>query len=1176
MEPVSDGTLERSPSHNSTTSVRSRHSDTVRIKPRKHASQSSSIQAATPSDKSLTSFPSLSPETPPGSSLSLPNEALRPPPSPTPQKTPKASVPPILASLTVSTPSVQKRSPLFDDSPINAHQLPGALHHTTDEHILRLVARNGAVALVRQLAEDIAGRDAQISLLKRRTEKRERALRKMLLECEVSNLDIEARLRKDEASHAADDLAGGLKNKRTSPVRTGTGAATENVEGSIDEMMNAAMADTVGVFAGPPSSDTDDRNATIRALESVMASDDEAKSLYSDTAQRAKSNTAKGWKDYIWTSRGTSRKTSRSSSIIGEANDELGTAGMERVPSGGAGRRKALQNDLFTPPDASSLTGNGNVTTISDTLAIGRDADSSSRKASTSVASWALKLVAGNPLGSKDEQRPTRDRRSTNTSVATAAAQGSRRSSTASSKTVHSAKAALMKVNASAASQRPPRSTPLIGVGPTGTIKASGAAKHSNGPASPQASSLSAGANNSGPVEMDTILPPDAQPPTVTQVYNAYHPSEHLTDRFGFIYDQKRKKKALHVAEGKSDVLDLDKLEMLTPGRDNFGVATEDDGLASPKETASPSSGSRPDTPHSEDGAAKGTTGRRWQDYLTTATFPTELLLHTPSAGVLPTVTTFEATASRKPSHSALLDPGSVVKSSAKSSTTRIVSGNAAFAKLDSPTSATPVAVKDESEPVRLLLNQLTELHDSLQRERTTKWNDFLRKVRAERRKETESAAAAAAAATATTRENRSQTALMPEVSLADGEVVGVAGLGNKGKVGRAKWNEFKSLVLGGIPVAYRAKIWAECSGASALRVPGYYDDLVRHGIDDATVNAQISMDIHRTLTDNIYFRKGPGVAKLNEVLSAYARRNAEVGYCQGMNLIAASLLLIMPTAEDTFWMLTSMIENILPPTYYDHSLLASRADQQVLRQYVRENLPKLSDHLDQLGIELEALSFQWFLSVFTDCLSAEALFRVWDVVLCTNDGSTFLFQVALALLKLNERRLLACTNPSSVYSYINHHMTNHAISIDSLIQASEALSRVVKRDDVEQRRSKVLEQEKERSRLRLQRVEENNKNPRDNAVIDLSDPAAAAAATTPTPSLKLSALENDHNDHQQHHDNENANQATTTTTTDTADESEGGNDSLQDDDSSPLELQIHSPVPINDDESESQPEQES
>ena len=79
--------------------------------------------------------------------------------------------------------------------------------------------------------------------------------------------------------------------------------------------------------------------------------------------------------------------------------------------------------------------------------------------------------------------------------------------------------------------------------------------------------------------------------------------------------------------------------------------------------------------------------------------------------------------------------------------------------------------------------------------------------------------------------------------------------------------------------------------------------------------------------------------------------------------------------------------------------------------------------------------------------------------------GSTFLFQVALALLKLNEPQLLTtCTTPAALYTYINHQMTNHAISIDGLIQASEALRNMVRREDVVSRRAIALQQMRESS----------------------------------------------------------------------------------------------------------------
>jgi hypothetical protein len=563
---------------------------------------------------------------------------------------------------------------------------------------------------------------------------------------------------------------------------------------------------------------------------------------------------------------------------------------------------------------------------------------------------------------------------------------------------------------------------------------------------------------------MDRILPEESRPPTLVQHHNKFiGSSEYLTDRFGFIYDQRRKKRQSEAAAELSRQKHSSNVESLGDGRSvlkKLGIQDEDDEAAA----ASSSNGAaaRPSSSSSEDQNGKPVT-KTWADYLKLATHPTELLSHTPSAAPITTVESAEAEFSGpKMSQITLTKRGSLPTSSAnpEPSPSRIVSGNAELSvTTPSPGPSTPISpYPPQIDPVKSLLDQMSDLHDNLQREKSVRWNEFLRKVRAGNKRD---------GVAASTSEGGSKGYVAPETFLADGEMVGIASLGNKGKVGRAKWQEFRRLVLGGIPVALRAKVWTECSGAAALRIPGYYEDLVNNGKDDPTIATQIQMDITRTLTDNIFFRTGPGVQKLNEVLLAYSRRNPEVGYCQGMNLITACLLLILPTAEDAFWVLATMIENILPQNYYDAHLLTSRADQSVLRSYVVELLPRLSAHLDELEIELEALTFQWFLSVFTDCLSAEALFRVWDVVLCMHDGSTFLFQVALALLKLNERALLQCDTPAGVYHYINHQMTNHAISIDGLIQASDALGKVIKRKDVEERRAKAVSHEQEVMRQR-------------------------------------------------------------------------------------------------------------
>ena len=899
------------------------------------------------------------------------------------------------------------------------------------------------MSLVRQLAEDLASRDAEMTILRRRADERERELKKMLREVEVSNLDIETRL------HRLENGADGKIKLQNPPLRadgkklgrTNVKETMPGVTNGIDEMMGEAMQDHVG--PNPEldegyldSLDEADRQATLKA-RSVFSKASDGRSTLSSTDSGRPNSTLRGWKDYLWSANATSGKTSRASSIVsdytGDGEDTMRARGL----SGSNARRKGLDDDLFEPLARASTNQSSDAT--------------QSRKSSTSVASWTMKLFAGNTQAG---QGTVRGRSAT---TGDGQPKNTRTASTTSGPAPTSAKAALMKVNSMETSARSSRkATQPLTLAQSNITKVISPPSISQTPVSPNAVDT---ATNLGPVEMDTIHPPDSKPPTLTQFNNYNDTGDLLIDRFGFIYDQRRRKREAkptkNHARGKSNA--SANVELLSGTLESFKNQDPDQISQGSKATSVP----RPDTPASVDDKMEERPTKRWQDYLKVATFPTELLSHTPSAKPATKVINADSPSPVKRSPTVGDARGSLPSTSLKPEPemSPVTAGNAEMSKaLLDPSTAQATSTSSEGEPVKLLLAQLTELHDNLQREKTVKWNGFLRKVRAERKKEGETAAGS---------DHRSQQAVMPEMLLTDAELIGVAGLGNKGKVGRAKWKEFRQLVLAGIPVEYRAKIWAECSGATALRVPGYYDDLVASETDDPIIVSQIQMDIHRTLTDNIFFRKGPGVTKLNEVLLAYSRRNPQVGYCQGMNLITASLLLVMPTAEDAFWLLTTIIENVLPQHYYDHSLLASRADQQVLRQYVAEVLPKLSAHLVELGIDLGTLTFQWFLSVFTDCLSAEALFRVWDVIFCFNDGSTFLFQVALALLKLNEAQLLECDSASRIYGYIGNEMTDHAISIDGLIGASEALKKVVQRGEVDERRYMAVEEEREREKGR-------------------------------------------------------------------------------------------------------------
>jgi hypothetical protein len=144
-------------------------------------------------------------------------------------------------------------------------------------------------------------------------------------------------------------------------------------------------------------------------------------------------------------------------------------------------------------------------------------------------------------------------------------------------------------------------------------------------------------------------------------------------------------------------------------------------------------------------------------------------------------------------------------------------------------------------------------------------------------------------------------------------------------------------------------------------------------------------------MPNNVFFGgNGPGIPKLERVLVAFSRHNPTIGYCQGsmplagvdlVNVITATLLLIHSTDEEAFWGLVAIIERILPDGYFTPDLIASRADQRVLKRLVRELCPRVHIHLQRLGVDLEAITFNWFLSVFTDCLPAEVLQSILSTI---------------------------------------------------------------------------------------------------------------------------------------------------------------------------------------------------
>ncbi|XP_057859886.1 uncharacterized protein LOC131068664 isoform X2 [Cryptomeria japonica] len=214
-----------------------------------------------------------------------------------------------------------------------------------------------------------------------------------------------------------------------------------------------------------------------------------------------------------------------------------------------------------------------------------------------------------------------------------------------------------------------------------------------------------------------------------------------------------------------------------------------------------------------------------------------------------------------------------------------------------------------------------------------------------------------------------------------------------------------KRLIRQGIPPVVRPKLWFMASGAAKKRstVPhSYYQDLIQAVEGMVTpATSQIDQDIARTFPTHPWLDAEEGHASLRRVLVAYSFRDSRVGYCQGMNYVAALLLLVMKTEEDAFWMLAVLLENVLFNDCYADNLYGCHVEQMVFKDLLAKMFPRLARHFEDLDFDVSLVATEWFLCLFAKSLPSETTMRIWDLLF--SEGTNVLFRVALAIFKTQE-----------------------------------------------------------------------------------------------------------------------------------------------------------------------------
>ncbi|EPY23636.1 rab-like GTPase activating protein [Strigomonas culicis] len=244
-------------------------------------------------------------------------------------------------------------------------------------------------------------------------------------------------------------------------------------------------------------------------------------------------------------------------------------------------------------------------------------------------------------------------------------------------------------------------------------------------------------------------------------------------------------------------------------------------------------------------------------------------------------------------------------------------------------------------------------------------------------------------------------------------------------------WNDTsmeikKKLCRQGIPQQYRKQAWSRfLLGGSGKRSRhkggegGSYTDYRDAPLADRQAGDIIERDLDRTFPTHQLFEtgsQGAGQRQLRNILRAYVNYNPQVGYCQGMGFLAATLLLQIENEENTFWCFCGLMEHepYEMKHLYQTGFPGLHMHFFVFERLLQQTNKKVYQHIhDDHNINSSFYATHWFLTVFTYYLNFNLISRIWDRFLC--EGWKPVYRIALALLKMDRALLLSQNTETGV-----------------------------------------------------------------------------------------------------------------------------------------------------------------
>eukprot|EP00927_Polykrikos_kofoidii_P055760 TRINITY_DN49979_c0_g1_i1.p1 TRINITY_DN49979_c0_g1~~TRINITY_DN49979_c0_g1_i1.p1 ORF type:complete len:583 (-),score=97.04 TRINITY_DN49979_c0_g1_i1:123-1835(-) len=231
----------------------------------------------------------------------------------------------------------------------------------------------------------------------------------------------------------------------------------------------------------------------------------------------------------------------------------------------------------------------------------------------------------------------------------------------------------------------------------------------------------------------------------------------------------------------------------------------------------------------------------------------------------------------------------------------------------------------------------------------------------------------------------------------------------------------WKRMLLGGITL--QAKIPQDCY-ETLCQTASSYDSAIRR-------------DIGRTLPQEERFRdrNGPGQEALFKLLRALSTRLWDVGYCQSLNFIGATMISVFPEDEARAFdcvlalLLRYSLVDFFRPQFPKLGVIIWQFDR-----IVEGFLPNVHAALEKNGVNSEYYGIQWFLTLFASELDQAIVRRIWDRFLVA--GWQVVVQIGLALL-YKVQDVLHTMDACHMLSFLRRFVRTSTYDVDDLLRTA-------------------------------------------------------------------------------------------------------------------------------------------